>query len=261
MTPHSGTSGKLYVQIANAIRQRIEDGVYVPGDRLPPLAKLADEYQCSRATVREALGTLRGQGLIEFRQGDGTYVRTATLNLWMDPLDAALLLGLGHIRELVELQTAVLAAVASRLAEMDGPHSELAQSLFQLECALPKTEEAITAEMNFYLRMADHAGNPLLENVLRVMQESFRSCLRLISDGDSLGLDTCRSVYDAVVQKKAAFAREIMYTYGKAIMRQLELERVGHLHTVEIMRMTEPEEGQENVPPFHARTERQDQED
>ncbi|QSO48201.1 FadR/GntR family transcriptional regulator [Alicyclobacillus mengziensis] len=234
MTQYTATSQKLYVQIAKAIRERIEDGAYLPGDRLPPLAKLAEEYNCSRATVREALGTLRGQGLIEFRQGDGTYVRTASLDLWMEPLDAALLLGVSHIRELVELQIAVLAAVASRLADHEGPKDALAQNLFQLECAVSNSEEAITAEINFYLKMADYAGNPLLENVVRVMQESFRSCLRLVSGGEPLGLETCRAVFDAITQHKADFAREIMYTYGRSIMRRLELERTGKLHAVAI---------------------------
>lgn len=232
MTPRSSTSDKLYVQIARAIRERIEDGAYLPGDRLPPLAKLAEEYDCSRATVREALGTLRGQGLIEFRHGDGTYVRTASLDLWMEPLDAALLLGVNHIRELVELQIAVLAAIAARLADNEGPHDELRQSLFQLECATPNTEEAITAEVNFYLRMADYAGNALLENVVRVMQESFRSCLRIVSEGEPLGLETCRAVFDAITVHKGSFAREILYTYGRSIMSRLELQRTSGLHAV-----------------------------
>lgn len=234
MKSHSSTSAKLYVQIAKAIRERIEDGAYLPGDRLPPLAKLAEEYDCSRATVREALGTLRGQGLIEFRHGDGTYVCTASLDSWMEPLDAALLLGANEVRELVELQIAVLAAIATRLAEMDGPHHGLAQNLFQLECATANSEEAITAEMNFYLRMAEHADNPLLDNVVRVMQESFRSCLRIVSEGEPLALETCRAVYDAIVQHKANSAREIMYTYGRAIMRRLELQRTGQLHSIAV---------------------------
>lgn len=234
MTSRSSPSEKLYVQVARVIRERIEDGEYLPGDRLPPLAKLAEVYECSRATLREALAALRGQGLIEFRHGDGTYVRTASLDLWMDPLDAALLLGVNHIRELVELQISVLAAIVTRLADEESIEGELAQYLFQLECATPNTEEAITAEVNFYLKMADYSNNPLLENVVRVMQESFRSCLRIVSEGEPLGLETCRSVYDAIVQHRASFAREIIYTYGRAILRRLEMQRTGQLHAVAV---------------------------
>lgn len=231
----SAKSLKLYVEIAKTIREQIERGEYRPGDRLPPLAELAKQHDCSRATVREALSTLRGQGLIEFRHGDGTYVRTAFVNLWMEPLDAALLLSVGQVGQLVELQTAMLAAVATRLAEagQEEPDGGLSQSLFQLECAVPNTEEAITAELSFYIRMAEYAGNTLLENVIRVMQESFRSCLRLISSDDSIGLETCRATFDAITRRRGDVAREVLYTYGKAIIRKLEMERVGTLHPVE----------------------------
>lgn len=218
-------SSKLYMKIAEQIRQQIEDGVYQPGDRLPPLAELAQHYGCSRATVREALGTLRGQGLVEFRHGDGTYVRTALVDLWMQPLDAALLLGVGEVRNLVELQTAVLAAVATRLAEDMTDDPSVAQALFGLECATPATEEAITAELYFYLKLAAAAGNPLLENIVRVMQESFRSCLRLVNDDEQLGLHTCRALFDAIRKHRSDLAREAAYTYGRTITMRLEMER------------------------------------
>lgn len=55
---------KLYVRIAQDIRKMIEDGSFRPGDRLPPLAQLAADFQCSRATVREALGALRGKSVV-----------------------------------------------------------------------------------------------------------------------------------------------------------------------------------------------------
>ncbi|MCL6454843.1 MAG: GntR family transcriptional regulator [Alicyclobacillus sp.] len=215
------------MQIAKAIRADIEAGVHQPGDRLPPLSELARQYGCSRATVREALGTLRGQGLIEFRHGDGTYVKTALVDLWMDPLDAAVLLGVGQVRELVELQIAVIAAVATRLAEAgDEVSTRLAPLLFQVECASPNSEEAIAAELGFYLGMAELAGNPLLENVVRVMQESFRSCLRLSFGPEPLGLETCRAVFDAISRHRPDLAREAVYTYGRGIARRLELKRV-----------------------------------
>lgn len=228
-------SPKLYIRIATTIRTMIEDGVYQPGDRLPPLVELAKQQGCSRATVREALSTLRGQGLIEFRHGDGTYVKTALVDLWMEPLDAALLLGVGQVRELVELQTAILAAIASRLAEgEDAIAIPLGPALFQLECALPNTEESIATELSFYLKMAECAGNPLLENIIRVMQESYRSCLRLQSGGELLGLETCRAVFDAIVRHRSDLAREVMYTYGRAITRRLEMERTGNQKVIPI---------------------------
>lgn len=65
----------LYFQIQEDIRGRIEAGELQPGDRLEPESVLEARYGVSRITVRQALSTLATEGLIEKRQGKGTFVR------------------------------------------------------------------------------------------------------------------------------------------------------------------------------------------
>lgn len=62
-------------QVTSTLHERISDGVYAPGKRLPSESELADEMGVSRGTVRSALATLATAGFIDRRQGDGTYVR------------------------------------------------------------------------------------------------------------------------------------------------------------------------------------------
>ncbi|HEX3961381.1 MAG TPA: GntR family transcriptional regulator [Trebonia sp.] len=64
----------LYHQVANILRQRIEDGIYPVGGRLLPEDELAAEFDVSRATIRQAVGELVMEGLVVRRQGRGTYV-------------------------------------------------------------------------------------------------------------------------------------------------------------------------------------------
>lgn len=220
-------SQKLYVRIAKQMRSMIEGGEFQPGNKLPPLAQLAEQFGCSRATVREALGALRGQGLIEFRHGDGTYVRTAAVDMWMEPVDAALLLGVGKAKELVELETAVLAGIASLAAQRvdEEEVARLSQALFALECAYPTSEEGIAAALSFYLVLAEIAGNALLENTLRVLQEVLRSSFRTMIDHPLVGIETCRQVFEAVRQKNPRTAREVIYDYGQTIAKQIEINR------------------------------------
>jgi GntR family transcriptional repressor for pyruvate dehydrogenase complex len=219
---------KLYVRIAGAIRSAIEQGIYVMGDKLPTLADLAIEFGCSRATVREALSALRGQGLVEFRHGDGTYVRTATVDMWMEPLDAALLLSVNQVMQVADLQTAVLSGIASLAANRieEAGLSDLSQALFRLECAVPDAEEAIAAELAFYLTLSEYGENPLMANVVRVMQEAFRSVLRVTNQTDPLGLRVCRDLFDAIQARNPVQAREIVYQYGDEVVRRLRLTRV-----------------------------------
>lgn len=61
-------------QVATLLHGRIVEGKYLPGERLPSEADLADELGVSRGTVRSALAVLATAGLIVRRQGDGTYV-------------------------------------------------------------------------------------------------------------------------------------------------------------------------------------------
>ncbi|MER7107865.1 GntR family transcriptional regulator [Streptomyces sp. NPDC000229] len=64
-----------YQRIAADLRRRISSGEFGPGDKLPILPALCDEYGVSEATIRNALGLLRNEGVVESRARAGTRVR------------------------------------------------------------------------------------------------------------------------------------------------------------------------------------------
>jgi len=67
-------AGAKYKQIADDLREQITTGILLPGSQLPTEPKMAAAYSASRSTVRLAVGLLIQQGLVETRQGIGTYV-------------------------------------------------------------------------------------------------------------------------------------------------------------------------------------------
>lgn len=67
----------LGVQLAWALRSRVQDGRYRPGQRLPGMRELADELAINVNTVRAVMERLERDGLIERRQGTGTFVADA----------------------------------------------------------------------------------------------------------------------------------------------------------------------------------------
>jgi GntR family transcriptional regulator len=69
----------LYRQIQADLRDRIQRGDLAPGDRLETEQELMARYEVSRATVRQALGGLVNDGLVEIRRGLGTYVRRGAM--------------------------------------------------------------------------------------------------------------------------------------------------------------------------------------
>ncbi|MGA4955956.1 GntR family transcriptional regulator [Streptomyces lavendulocolor] len=64
-----------YVRLAQTLQQRIEDGTYAPGTRVPSENQLVQAFGMSRPTVVRALELLKRDGWLESRQGYGTIVR------------------------------------------------------------------------------------------------------------------------------------------------------------------------------------------
>src|SRR3546814_13956645 len=71
------------MRLATLFRRRIEAGQWPLGSQIPTVDRLADECGVARATIRQALDLLQGEGLIERHRGKGTFVRRhPTEALW-----------------------------------------------------------------------------------------------------------------------------------------------------------------------------------
>src|SRR4249920_392444 len=70
----SAGTGPMYARLAHAMRSAIERGELPGGTRLPPERPLAEALEVSRTTVVLAYQRLRDEGLVESRQGSGTWV-------------------------------------------------------------------------------------------------------------------------------------------------------------------------------------------
>lgn len=64
-----------YHRVADALRSEIRTGELHPGERLPAETTLVERFRMSLPTIRQALGVLRAEGLIESRHGIGTFVK------------------------------------------------------------------------------------------------------------------------------------------------------------------------------------------
>ena len=76
----SESSSPLYHQLMQRISDDIDKGRYPVGSRIPPEHELEAEYQVSRVTVRRALAELTAEGLLERKQGKGTFVSTPRIS-------------------------------------------------------------------------------------------------------------------------------------------------------------------------------------
>ncbi|MEM5543667.1 GntR family transcriptional regulator [Sulfitobacter sp. AS92] len=69
-----------YARLRDTLTARIAAGDWTPDQPIPSEARLAREFDVSVGTVRKAVDGLVGEGLLERRQGSGTYVRAPSFN-------------------------------------------------------------------------------------------------------------------------------------------------------------------------------------
>lgn len=98
-TDRLGSRTALPVRLADDLRGRLASQEWSPGEQLPTEADLVDSYGVSRATVRQALKTLEGRGLITTRRGRGSFAADiGTIHAGMQELKSisATIAEMGH---------------------------------------------------------------------------------------------------------------------------------------------------------------------
>ncbi|MCU5746317.1 GntR family transcriptional regulator [Staphylococcus sp. SQ8-PEA] len=76
----------LYLQVFEDIKEKIKNRIYNEGDKLPSERQLAEEYEVSRITIREALKHLEEHRFLRTEHGRGSYVLGNQYNQMLDKL-------------------------------------------------------------------------------------------------------------------------------------------------------------------------------
>jgi DNA-binding FadR family transcriptional regulator len=153
------------------LREQVLSGQWPVGGRLPAETELAQRLEVGRSTVREAVRALVHAGLLETRQGSGTYVRSLTPGAdWEPRLRRAAVLEAYEVREALEVQAARLAA--SRRTETD--IEALRACLAERDSARGEDARFVEADLAFHRAVVAAAHNPLLAE----MFDSFAAVLR-----------------------------------------------------------------------------------
>ncbi|MCI0182514.1 MAG: GntR family transcriptional regulator [Acidibacillus sp.] len=205
----------LYLDIAQQLETSIMRGEWTPGQKLPPLSHLATRFGVSKAVIREACSVMVGAGLLELRHGDGTYVKTLTLDSVLRPVHAALLLAQSDLRALLEvglwLEQGIAASAAMKRSERDC--EALAESLFYMESGRGNMELVVEGERMFHMGMVDAAGNAMASNLLRILYHPLSSILLLLGKNEPIQdimISTHRALYGSILNMDAqAAARQI----------------------------------------------------
>ncbi len=175
---------RLYHAVAGRIAKLIDDGAYPPGTRLPGQRALAEQFEVSRVTVREALVSLQTLGRVEMRTGSGIYVLDGT-DADTDLLPDASAFELTQARLLFESEAAALAA-----PDIAGETLDRLEALIETMENSDSEEEADLADRDFHLTIAHAVENSVVVHIvewlwkMRMEHESIRQVYHAVCSRD-----------------------------------------------------------------------------
>lgn len=212
----------LVADLVTDLRSEIERGTFTPGDRLPSEAQLTDRYSVSRTVVREAIATLRADGLVEPRQGAGVFVlepaeAAARPFQIVDTAKISSIVEMLELRVAVEMEAAALAAARRSPAQEEEIYAAEARVRELAEAGMPTTE----ADLAFHLAVADATNNPRFREFLEVLgvavipRSNLHADKRQPSPAPYIALIASehRAIADAIAIGDAEAARDAMRTH------------------------------------------------
>jgi DNA-binding FadR family transcriptional regulator len=217
---------KLYQRIAARLAADIEKGVFAAGARMPAERDLAEIYEVSRPTIREAMIALEIRGWVEARHGSGLYVtnrehgssKEEALELDVGPFDVT------EARVLFEGEAAALAAHAIT----DQQIAELEEAIRVLADPSVGRPEKLKADRHFHVTVAAATGNAAIRSVVEFlwnMRNNSPLCVEIFERAEKRGIDPLaeehRAIAEALKARDAAAARTAMQSHLGGVVRDL----------------------------------------
>jgi GntR family transcriptional repressor for pyruvate dehydrogenase complex len=156
---------KTYEIIAEELQRVINSGIFKPGDKLDTIENLAKQYHVSRSTIRESLGQLKAHGLIESKQGEGTYVTKRPLQslpFLQDLPNSLEFAQLLQVRKIIEVGCIELAATLRTESNLE----ELERIISHMRDSVGNEQISQIYDVNFHLTIARSTQNPFLKMMI-----------------------------------------------------------------------------------------------
>ncbi|MEQ8897402.1 MAG: FadR/GntR family transcriptional regulator [Roseovarius sp.] len=187
--PAKPQKADLSAQIATAIRDAIVEGRMITGERLPSEAELAEQFNVSRPTVREALKRLAAQSLIRTQRGAfggafvnrlsyeeayGQQITTSTLLLSMNGVSFETACEARYALERACTPLAAARRTPDHLATMRAEIHRQGQPGLS-------DESFCASDVTFHRALVDAAGNPVLSYQLAGAVEAMQPLMNMIT--------------------------------------------------------------------------------
>ena len=219
------TDKRLYHTVAEQIKTLINEGTFPPGSRLPGERELAERFDVSRVTIREAEIALQALGYLNIKTGSGVYVLdvSAQQNGGLPNITP---FELTEARSLFESEAAALAA---RQID-DASLQQLEDMIMRMSSRDPADEEdSQAADREFHLLIAAASGNAAVRYIVETLWK-MRSDIPSISgvhaaicaqeDAGDRGSEHA-DILDALKRRDSAAARTAMRDHFSRLLASM----------------------------------------
>jgi len=208
---------KLSDQVADEILRKINESEYMPGDKLPVESDLAALFSVSRITVREAVGKLSMMGIIDVRQGEGTFVNSLSPGSFMKPLLPMLSLtkknlhDIFTVRLLIECKAAELAAknaAPEELEEVKTLLEEMTRNFQNKDIEKYNMHDAL-----FHYEIVKCSHNEVLIAIQALLMDMLKSVIEVATrppNALEISIEAHNKIYAALTRGDSAEVTELM---------------------------------------------------
>ncbi|MGN6486398.1 MAG: FadR/GntR family transcriptional regulator [Devosia sp.] len=205
----------------------VTTGNLKPGDQLPAERKLAETFDVSRPTLREALRALAVLGVIEVRHGGGVFVSQLEASDLLGPLTFFLTLRATEVDKLYEARRLIegeIAALAASRGDLAGADALDALIALQEEA---KADPARYRDFDaaFHRQLGDLGQNEFLSRAaqsLNVLGQEFRKTASETPNVISTSIADHRAIVAAIRQRDAAGARQAMVMHMEHVLQSTQ---------------------------------------
>ncbi len=195
-------------QVYEQLKRLLIEGEWAPGTKIPSENELADMFNVSRITVRQALQKLNALGLLETRFGEGSFVRIVDVGESMNSLIPVMYLGEQSAQEVFEFRMIIeteCARLAARRATVEDI-KELKETLERMEeCENNRDLKAFgVADLDFHFKIAKITRNALVIKTISILQDVLES-----------SMDDHKEIIHAIEEKEEVKAANTMKEHIK----------------------------------------------
>ena len=154
-------------QVAGWFAREIRSGRLPSGQRLATEQELIGQFKVSRTVIREAMASLRSEGLVVSRQGSGVFVAdhsaSPTFRIMSDEVRS-----LVDVQNVLQLRLAVEVEAVGIAAEKrtDEDLAQMRQFLETIDQSIAAGDSAIDADFAFHRAISTATGNPYFERFM-----------------------------------------------------------------------------------------------